>query len=72
MENLRTRINVKLIINENDYSKCTSKLSYMLHKIFGNNLIAIRKSKLALKLKKAVYMEMCILDLNIINVPIPL
>ena len=72
MEILRTRINVKLIINENDYSKCTSKLSYMLHKIFGNNLIAIRKSKLALKLKKAVYMGMCILDLNIINVPIPL
>ena len=72
MENLRTRINVKLIINENDYSKCTSKLSYMLHKIFGNNLIAIRKSKLALKLKKAVYMGMYILDLNIINVPIPL
>ena len=64
MENLRTRINVKLIINENDYSKCTSKLSYMLHKIFGNNLIAIPKSKLALKFNKPVYIGMCILDLK--------
>ena len=64
MENLRTRINVKLIINEKDYSKCTSKPSYMLHKIFDNNLVAICKSKLALKFNKAVYIGMCILDLK--------
>ena len=52
MENLRSRINVKLVNNEKDYLKCTSKPSYMLHKIFYNNLVAIRKSKVALKLTK--------------------
>ena len=36
----------------------------MLHKIFDNNLVAIRKSKLALKLNKPVYIGMCILDLS--------
>ena len=46
MENLRNRINVKLINNKKDYLKCTSKSRYMSHKISGNNLVVIRKSKL--------------------------
>ena len=46
MENLRKRINLKLVNNEKDYSKCTSKLSYMSQKIL------VSKSKLALKLNK--------------------
>ena len=33
MENLRSRIDVKLVNNEKDYLKCTSKPSYMLPKI---------------------------------------
>ena len=64
MENLRNRINAKLLNNEKHYSKCTSKPSYMLHKIFGNNLVAIRKNKLALKLNKPTYIRMCILELS--------
>ena len=44
MENLRNRINAKLVNNEKYYLKCTSKPSYMSHKIFNNNLVAIRKS----------------------------
>ena len=63
MENVRNRIDVKLVNNEKDYSECTSKPSFMSHKIFDNNLFAIRKSKLALKLNKPAYIEMCILDL---------
>ena len=57
MENLRSRINVKLVNNEKDYLKCISKSSYMSHEIFDNNLVAIRKSKLALKLNKPAYTE---------------
>ena len=37
MENLRKRIDVKLVSNEKNYLKCTSKPSYMSHKIFDNN-----------------------------------
>ena len=36
----------------------------MFHKIFDNNLVAIRKSKLALKLNKAAYIGMCIVELS--------
>ena len=36
----------------------------MLHKIFDNNLVAIRKSKLALKLNKPAYIGMCILQFS--------
>ena len=36
----------------------------MSHKVFDNNLVAIRKSKLALKLNKPAYIGMCILELS--------
>ena len=55
MENLRNRIDVKLVNNKGDYLKCISKPSYMSHKIFHNNLVAIRKSKLALKPMECVF-----------------
>ena len=55
MENLKNRIDVKLVNNQNDYLKCTSKPSCMPHKIFDNNFVAIRQSKLALKPNKPAY-----------------
>ena len=36
----------------------------MSQKIFDNDLIAIRKSKVTLTFKKPVYVEMCVLDLS--------
>ena len=41
-----------------------SKPSYMLHKIFGNNLVAIHKSKAALKFNKSACIDMRILELS--------
>ena len=64
MGNLRNRINVQLVNSEKDYLKCTSKPSNMSHKIFDNNLVAIRKSKLALKLNKPAYIGMYISELS--------
>ena len=64
MENLRNRINVRLINDEKDYLKCTLKPGYMSHKVFDNNLVAIRKSKVTLKLNKPAYIGMCILELS--------
>ena len=64
MENLRNRINVKLVNNEQDCLKCTSKPRYMSQKVFDNNLAAIRKSKVSLKLNKPADIGMCILELN--------
>ena len=64
MENLGNRISIKLVNNEKDWLKCTSKPSYMPHKIFDNNLVVMSKSKLALKLNKPEYIGMCILELS--------
>ena len=64
MENLRNRIDVKLVKNEKHFLKCTSKPSYMSHKIFDNNIVVIHKSKLASKLNKPAYIGISILDLS--------
>ena len=64
MENLRNRIDVKLINNEKEYLKCTSKPSYMSHKIFDKNSVGIRKNKLELKLNKPAYIGMRVLELS--------
>ena len=60
---MRNRIDVKLVNNEKDYLKCTSKASYMSQKIFDNNLVAIGKSKVSLKLNKSD-IGMSILELS--------
>ena len=36
----------------------------MLHKIFDNNLVAIRKSKVSLKLNKLAYIGLCIFQMS--------
>ena len=64
MENFRNRIDVKLVNNKKDYLKWTYKLSYITHKIFDNDLVAIRKNKVTLTLKKPAYIRMCILELS--------
>ena len=64
MENLRNRFNVQLVNNKNDYVKYTSRSSHMLQKIFDSNLIAICKSKLALKLSKKIHIRMWILEIS--------
>ena len=55
-------IDVRLVNNEKDYLKCTSKPSYVSHKIFVNNLVVIRQNKVALKLNKPAYIGMRILE----------
>ena len=56
MENLRNRINVKLLNNEKDYLKYNQNQD-MSNKIFDNNLVAIRKSILALEHNKTAYIR---------------
>ena len=44
--------------------KWAAKPSYMSHKIFHNDLVAISKIKVTLTLKKPAYIGMCILELS--------
>ena len=64
MENLSNRIDVKLVRNKKYYLKWTSKPSYMSHKIFDNDLVAIHKNKVTLTLNKLAFIRMCILELS--------
>ena len=64
MQNLKNRIEVKLVNNERDHLKCTSKPNCMSQKISENNLVAIQKSKVSLKLNKPAYIGMRILELG--------
>ena len=64
MENMRNRIDVKLVNNKEHYLKLASKPSYILHKIFDSKLVATQKSKVSLKLNKPSYIGMCILELS--------
>ena len=64
VENLRNRVDVKLVNNEKEYLKCSSKQSYMSHKTFDNNLDAIRTSKVSLKLNTRAYIAIGILELS--------
>ena len=64
MEHLRNRIVIKLISNEKDYLRRTSKPSYMSHKIFDNDLVVILKNKVTLTLNRFAYIGMCILELR--------
>ena len=61
---MENRIDVQLLKNEKYYLKSTSKPRYMSHKIFDNNLVAIRKSKVSLKLNRPAYIGMCIVVLS--------
>ena len=65
MENVKNRIDVKLVNNnKKNYLKWTFKPRYMLHEIFGNNLVVTHKKKVTLTPSKPAYIGMCILELS--------
>ena len=61
MENLRKRFDVKLVNNEKDFNMYIKTTIYRYTAAQNINLIAIRKSKVALKINKPAYIGMCIL-----------
>ena len=64
IQNLRNRIDVKLVSNKKDYLKWTSKSSFMSHKKLDNDLVVIRKNKVTLRLNKPAYTGIYILELG--------
>ena len=64
MENLRKRINVRLVDNAKDYVRYTSKPSFVSQKIFNKNFVAIYEIKPVLTLNKPIYVGFSILDLS--------
>ena len=64
MENLRKRINVRLVSNEKDFLKYTSRPAYNTHNIFGKVYAAIHEIKPVLILNKPIYTGIAVLDLS--------
>ena len=64
MENLRKRIIVRLVTNEKDFLKYTSRPTHITHKIFVKNFAAIQEIKPVLILKKPIYVEFTVLELS--------
>ena len=64
MENIRKREDIKLVTNEKQLLKMTSKPTFINSKIFNENLVAVHKRKESLTLNRPAYVGMCILDLS--------
>ena len=64
MENLRKRVDIRLVTDEKKLDKLTSKPTYVSSKIFNKNLMAVHKIKESLTLNRPAYVGMCMLDLS--------
>ena len=64
MENIRKRVDVRLVTDVKKLLKLTSKPTYVSSKIFNENLVAVHKIKETLTLNRPAYVGTCILDLS--------
>ena len=64
MEYLRKKINVRLVSNEKDFLKYTSRPTYITHKMFGKDYDVIHEIKPVLILNKPIYIGFTVLDLS--------
>ena len=64
MENIRNRVDVKLVNNKKQAEKLSAKPNYKHCNIFSENLVAIHMKNTKLDFDKPVYLGMCILDLS--------
>ena len=64
IENIRKRINVKVVNDKRSYLKIVNKPNFMLQKIIDKNFVALHFSKKVLTLNKPIYIGFCILVLS--------
>ena len=64
MENIRNRVDIKLVNNKKQAEKLSAKPNFKHCNIFSEDLVAIHMKKTKLDFDKPVYLGMCILDLS--------
>ena len=64
MENIRKRVDVRLVTSKEKLLKLASKPTFVSSKIFNENLVAVHKIKETLTMNRPAYIGMCILDLS--------
>ena len=68
IENLRKRINVRLVNNGKGFLKYTRRPTYVGHKLFDKDYAAINEIKPILVLNKPIYVGFTVLDLSKWNI----
>ena len=64
MENIRNRIDVRLVTEEKELEKLVKKPNFDRINIFTKDLVAVHMKKTTIKLHKPIYLGMSILDLS--------
>ena len=64
IENIRKRINVKLINDKKKYLKIVNKPNFVSQKIIDKNFVDAQFKKKLLTLNKPIYIGFCILELS--------
>ena len=64
MENIRNRVDVRLVTRENELEKLAKKANFEKTNIFTEKLIAVHMRKTTINLMKPIYLGMSILDIS--------
>ena len=64
MEQIRNRVNIKLVNDKNKAERLAAKPNFKHCNIFSEDLIAVHMKKTSLTFDKPVYLGMCILELS--------
>ena len=64
MENLRNRVDVQLVTCKKKMEKLIASPAFHSYKIFNNDLAAVERKKMTLKLNRPIYVGFTILELS--------
>ena len=64
MENIRNRVDVKLVTSKSQLEKLAKKPNYERPVIFSENLIVVDMRKTTINLNKPIYLGVSVLDLS--------
>ena len=64
MENIRNRVDIRLVNEEKQAEKLASKQTYEGRTIFDKSLAAVYMKRVKIKFDKPIYVGLCILDLS--------
>jgi hypothetical protein len=64
MENVRNRVDIRIVNNEKKWNKLAKKHNFKSVTIFSENLVAVHMRRTSVKLRKPIYLGMSILDIS--------
>ena len=64
MENVRNRVDIRIVNDEKKWNKLAKKHNFKSATIFSENLVAVHMRRTSVKLRKPIYLGMSILDIS--------